>query len=45
MDKKTYNKIYKSIPNHYTEAEKKEIIRLLWDLANIYLDYHEKYCD
>lgn len=32
------NEIKSLIPSHYTEDEKKEIILLLIELANIYLD-------
>jgi len=30
------------LPSHYTEEEKKEIIKLLIDLANIYLNIKEE---
>jgi len=36
------NDIKSLIPSHYTEEEKEEVIRLLIELANLYLEVENK---
>ncbi len=38
----TKKEIKESIPSEYSEEEKEEIVRLLIDLANIYLEIEEE---